>query len=201
MALANWLNGDNFTQLRDKINAIFTLLWSGTSGQKFKSNGTSDPTWVDSYDFPTFVGSANKRIRVLTAETGIEYFNPIKSQTIFAGTQAVTGSYAALGAISYTTPNDGISRSFLIIGEVIASIGSASGDNSLDFQVYNSTDSTVLRSGTISFPDVGVSVTARAQINLPYVGSPGINKTIVLRVKRPTSNSFSIVTGSLTIAE
>jgi len=169
---------DKVNDTIDKVNEIDLHIAGGTTGQILQKTSNTD------YDY------------VWTTKVV-----PSSGQSIFSGTQAITGSYANISSLSYVTPNDAISRTYMITGEAVVSINSATGDNQVDFQIYNSTDATALRSGSIAFPDVGGASTAKIQINIPYVGAPGINKTIVLRIKRPTSNGSNVITASITAIE
>ena len=79
MALTNWANGDLFSTLRDKFNAVITILTGGTSGQIPVSNGSGDYTWTTLPIPPDPTGNGTKELRVNTGGTAIEYITDFVS--------------------------------------------------------------------------------------------------------------------------
>jgi hypothetical protein len=163
----------------DKVNEIDANLGGGTSSQKLaKASGSNyDYEWVSDD-----VKDAN-------------------DQT-WSGTQGVTGSYADLGTITYTTPNDGITRNYLILLDALFTITSATGDNQVNLQLYNSTTTTAIRAlEGVAFPDVDPSETARILGSIKYYGAIPPNTTMVARVMKTTSNGINAVNATMIVIE
>lgn len=66
MALSEWLNPDKWLAIKNKFNAVITLLQGGYIGQVFTSNGGGDPSWqditishADTADYATLAGTAD----------------------------------------------------------------------------------------------------------------------------------------------
>lgn len=89
--ITQWLNSNNFAELRDKVNAIVTVLSSGTIGQYLRKSGDSDGEfeWQDFPRIPNLVSSVYE-----------------------SSGRTVTTTPTTL--YSFTTPNDGITRKYYI---------------------------------------------------------------------------------------
>lgn len=205
--LSSLLNGDLFSAIRDKVNAIVStvnLLGGGTAGQAIKKNSSNDFdfSWTNLREPPAFTGNANKELKVNAAETAIEYFSRNTGQASFSGSQALTTSFANLSGVSFVTPNDGVTRTYLIVAEVGVSIINGASDNEAFAQIYNSTDATLL--GNIANPaqpNIASGQSAKLQGSMFYIGTIGPNKTIVVQVKRGTNNTVTAITGSMKLVE
>lgn len=127
--------------------------------------------------------------------------NRSKNNTSWTGAQALTASYVNVGTLTFTTPNDAITRTYLILAEMVIAVSSGVGDNQADFRIENTSDATQLKVNSIAFPDVGSGSTAKIQTSLFYIGTIAPNKTIVLQAKKPTSNGVSAISASLTLLE
>lgn len=133
MALQSWLNGDNFAVLRDKYNAVVTLLKGGAAGQKFVSTGGGDPQWVnDNSSIPSQTGNTGKYLTTDgTTPSWASIAIPTQKIIFLQGKKgSIEGSYPNSGPSgtgpsvigqSIMLPNDAINRDCLINFTVDAS--------------------------------------------------------------------------------
>lgn len=118
----------------------------------------------------------------------------------WTGSQALTGSYATVGTLSYTTPNDGVTRTYLIIAETVGSATNAATDNQINIKLRNFTASTDLQTVSIAFPEIGAGSTAKHQGTVFYVGSIGPNVTLIVQAQEG-AGTVTALSGSLTAVE
>jgi hypothetical protein len=112
----------------------------------------------------------------------------------WSGTQAMTGSYAAVGDLTFTTPNDGVTRWYLLIAEVDSRIELNAADPAWEFRLFNSSDSLELRLRPFTWDEPTGSVDSfivNPQNTVIYSGLIAPNKTIVLQT-RYTVNSATM---------
>lgn len=202
MALLDWANGDLFSTLRDKFNAVRAAVSSfagGTAGQIWKKSSGVD--FAGSYvEFESFfaskTGKAKYVYRVNTGETAAEYVQLIDSgyqeinsaRTESSGTPHID-SEATIFTI--TTPNDGVTRDYhIVLTSVIdASTGSAFGYNS-----YFKIGSSYYSSNTCQIPTGDrISYTHNA-----ILSSVPPNTDILIRDKRTAATTGTVNMSKLT---
>ncbi len=122
----------------------------------------------------------------------------------WSGTQALTGSYALVGDLTYTTPNDGITRYYDIVACAAVAFGASLGtDQDMFLKIRNTSASTDLSEELnllITTPDAVYYVLSFQQGVCIYSGSIAPNTTIQLQAKK-TSGSSNLKTGSFKIIE
>jgi hypothetical protein len=165
----------------EKINEIDLNLPGGTTRQRLEKASATD------YDYQWVSDSKD-----------------IANET-WSGTQAMTGSYVAVGDLTYTTPNDGISRYYQIIAEVDSRIELNVVDPAWDFRLYNSTDATELRLRSFVYDEPTGSVDSfivNPQNTVIYSGLIAPNKVIVLQTRYTVnSTTMDVKAGTLMLTE
>jgi hypothetical protein len=202
MALLDWANGDLFSALRDKFNAVRVAVSSfagGTTGQIWtKSSGTDFAgSYVDFETlFPTKVGKAKDVYRVNAAETAVEYVKFIdcgyleinSARTESTGTPHIDTEATIF---SIATPNDGVTRDYHII---LTSVIDASTGSSFGYNSYFKIASSYLSSNVAEIPTGSrISYTHNA-----ILSSVPPNTTILIRDKRSASTTGTVNTSKLT---
>jgi hypothetical protein len=123
----------------------------------------------------------------------------------WSGTQAMTGSYATVGDLTFTTPNDGVTRYYQVIAEVDSRIELNALDPAWDFRLYNSTDATELRLRSFVYdePTGGIdSFIVNPQNVVIYSGLIAPNKVIVLQTRYTVnSTTMDVKAGTLMFTE
>lgn len=126
MAISNWLNADKWGILRDKFNAIVTLLKGGTAGQKLVSTGVGDPQWVnDTTALPDQTGHVDEYLQTDgTTASWVPIVIPTSKDIFLLGRSGdINANYPNSGTggqgpsqigLSITLPNDGINRDCLL---------------------------------------------------------------------------------------
>jgi hypothetical protein len=123
----------------------------------------------------------------------------------WSGTQTMTNTYTVIGTLSFTTPNDGISRYYNIMAEIASRIELDNVDSAWDVRLYNITDASSLASKSVVWDEptgtVG-SFIVNPQNVLLYAGLIGANKNIELQIKYTTSTStMDVKSGTLIATE
>lgn len=121
MSLQNWLNGDNWAQIRDKFNAITTILKGGDAGKVLTGTGVgSDPAWqnLPSPAYPDQSGNAGKflgtdgtnvswqsvsgrDLKQTNASPGVNVPTSGTESKFGSLTASVNGKYLILGTITF----------------------------------------------------------------------------------------------------
>lgn len=108
-------------------------------------------------------------------------------------------SYVGLTSMSYTTPNDGVTRKFLIIGNSVFNYSTSTGNGSF-LQLWNGSTELALTSNYAAIQTVNID-RADLPLSLSYVGLIPPNTTLTLRVKMSVSASSNFINNSLSIVE
>lgn len=123
----------------------------------------------------------------------------------WAGSQPSTGSFALIGDMSYTTPNDGITRYYQVFATVTCALATALfADHGVSVKLINSTDSTDLSSESkplISNVDITYSVAAHFPVTCIYSGAIAPNKTIQLQGKTSAGSGGNFIVSDMSIVE
>lgn len=108
-------------------------------------------------------------------------------------------SYATLTGLTYTTPNDGVTRKFMIVGNTSFNFSTSSGNGAF-LQIWNGASELAVNENYLAIQTVNVD-TAKLPISVCYVGSIAPNTTISLRSKMAVSASSNYLNNSLSIIE
>lgn len=108
-------------------------------------------------------------------------------------------TYVDLTSMTYTTPNDGITRRILIIANNSFDFSSSPGNGAF-LQIWNGSSELAVSSNYLSIVAVNVDTTF-LQLSCSYVGLIPPNTTIKLRVKIVNSASCNFLNNSLSIVE
>ena len=165
----------------DKVNEIDLNITGGTTRQRLEKTSGTDYA----YDWV----SDTKDINLST----------------WNGTQPMSSSYVIVGTISYTTPNDGISRYYQIIEEADSRIELDATAPTYKFRLYNSTDALELVEKSLAWNEptgtVG-SFIVNPQNTIIYSGVIAPNKTIELQTKYGTNTTtMDVKAGTLSMIE
>ena len=127
MSLQQWVNGDLFSALRDKYNAVVTLLQGGTSGQIPVSNGSGDFTWTaNPNQIPSQSGNTGKFLSTNGTNTEWETItipspNPVWVQGISANGPGAVPSYGSNAQIiAYMVVPSGTNRDLFLSATICA---------------------------------------------------------------------------------
>jgi hypothetical protein len=125
--------------------------------------------------------------------------------TLWTGTQAMTNTYATVGTLTYTTPNDGISRYYQIFAEIDSRVELNVTNPAWDVRIYNSTDATELRPRSFVWDDPTGTIDSfivNPQNLIIYSGLIGPAKAIVVQVRYTTNTTtMDVKGGSLSMTE
>lgn len=116
--------------------------------------------------------------------TDLSYLTSGKiKQNIDLATQSTSStSYADMTGLTYTTPNDGVTRNFLFLFKGFAN-ASASANEGIGYELYNSTNAVSLDTNE-AYLDVSVQTDDfRIPVSMQYAGSVAPNTTIKVRFK------------------
>jgi len=165
----------------DKVNEIDLNITGGTTRQRLEKTSGTDYA----YDWV----SDTKDINLST----------------WNGTQPMSSSYVIVGTLSYTTPNDGISRYYQIIAEADSRIELDVTAPTYKFRLYNSTDALELVEKSLAWNEptgtVG-SFIVNPQNTIIYSGVIAPNKTIELQTKYGTNTTtMDVKAGTLSMIE
>jgi len=108
-------------------------------------------------------------------------------------------TYATLTGLTYTTPNDGVTRTFMIIGNTSFNFSSSAG-NGAYLQIWNGASELAVNENYLAITGFNVD-TAILPISVAYFGSIAPNTTISLRAKMVNSAASNYLNSSLVIVE
>jgi hypothetical protein len=104
----------------------------------------------------------------------------------WSGTQAMTNSYVLIGDLSFTTPNDGVTRYYDIKSTIRSRVELNAADPAWNYRLYNTTDATelALESPVWEEPTGSIdSFIISPQDSIIYGGLIAPNKVIELQVR------------------
>lgn len=110
----------------------------------------------------------------------------------WSGTQAMTGSYVTIDTLTFTTPNDGVTRWYDFDAEIASRIELNATDPAWDIRLYNTTDASALITKSLNWDEPTGSVDSfivNPQNTLIYGGLIGANKVIELQVRYTTNTA------------
>jgi hypothetical protein len=136
-----------------------------------------------------------------TSAALVSAYGSVVSQNIDLATQSTSStSYADMTGLTYTTPNDGKSRTLLFLFKGFAN-ATASGNEGIGYELYDSTNATSLDTNE-AYLDVSVQTDDfRIPVSLQHVGVIAPNTTIKVRFKLLAGAGCASKLNRLTIVE
>ncbi len=182
-----------------------------TNIPQFKLDKTNDPTadplvFSDNqtwsvHDIFKFIGEDTATAKVFDATDLVSAYGSGKiSFDVKTATQNTNSTtYIDLTSMTYTTPNDGVTRTFLIIANSCFNYSTSAGNGGF-LQVWDGSAELAVSSNYGSIVAINID-RADLPLSCSYVGSISPNTTIKLRVKMSSSVSSNFINNSLTIVE
>lgn len=215
MALLDWANGDLFSALRDKFNAVRAATSSfagGTIGQIWTKDSSTDfdgtfkaaSTVIES-GLPSKTGKSRYILAVNQGETAYEAYQGIATEVNIdtRGTSYMminTTSYSTLDngsstSLTYTLPNDSVVRRLLIQANLSYENGVAETSGCYTRIASNGT---AIRTG---FKDLRAMQDEFPIMVVATIACTGQVITIDAKLNSLAENSFTFNGGTLTIVE
>jgi hypothetical protein len=184
---------------------------SGTAPLEFQlessADGTADPTTFSDgsphsihldYHFTTYSAGAAPTPSFTVADLVNLYGAKIMNLTSLASQSFTSTSYVDASGLTYTTPNDGITRRYLINFKSQITPSNAAADAELIISLYNgSTDLDIIQVGKQISAITGTVTTAGV---LLYSGSIAPNTVLKIRAKK-VGGDCTMVDAKLSIIE
>jgi hypothetical protein len=190
-------------------SGLQTLVWGIITTYR----GSDPLTWSDGIDrnlhrinkMALSAGLSGSGLSNYDASTVKRYNRPNTSFDAFSGTQAMTNSFVVVSGLTFTTPNDGITRWYDITAEIASRIELNTTDPAWEIRLYNTTDAGSLITIPINWDEPTGSVDSfiiNPQNSVIYGGEIGANKTIELQIRYTTSTTtMDVKSGSLRATE
>jgi hypothetical protein len=118
----------------------------------------------------------------------------------WSGTQAMTGSFVTIDTLTFTTPNDGITRWYNLDAVITSRIELNASAPAWDIRLYNTTDASALITIPINWDEPTGAVDSfivNPQNTIIYAGPIGANKVIELQIRYTTSTTTMDVKSAL----
>lgn len=197
-------------------NGVFynvSAITGGTAPLEFQlettADGTADPTTFSDgsshnihldYHFTTYSAGAAPTPSFSATDLVSLYGTAKITQNLQLATLSSSStSYATITGLTYTTPNDGKTRTFMITGNTSFNFSTSTGNGAF-LQIWNGSSELAVNENYLSIVAVNVD-TAKLPISVCYVGSIAPNTTISLRVKMANSAASNYLNSSLVIVE
>lgn len=185
-------------------SGLQTLVWGIVTTYR----GSDPLTWSDGIDrnlhqvnkMALSAGLSGSGLANYDAST-VKYFNrPSSSFESWSGTQAMTNSFVTIDTLTFTTPNDGITRWYNIDAVIASRVELNTTDPAWEVRLYNTTDASALITIPINWDEPTGAVDSfivNPQNTVLYSGLIGANKAIELQIRYTTSTTTMDVKSAL----